>query len=110
MADKTQLLGVFLVRRVGLRKAVQVATFVVAWGIYSEKSPGPHDMKGYTAYWRQSLATSYKERDTFRMAFPSQTDPSELWSQIRAVYRAKLDDKRRDVGVAEVFGVSGSWS
>lgn len=110
MAKREQSLGEYLVRKVGLRRAVKVCSFVVAWGIYVEKTEGPYTVFGYTDYWRQSRATSFRELDLFRIAFPAQEYPTELWSQVRAAYAEKLDAKRRDVTVTEVFSVRGAWS
>jgi hypothetical protein len=116
MAEKKpEPLGLYMVRRVGLRRSMSVCTFVVAWGIYMEKGPKgerrEHTMDGYTKYWRQSLAKTYRERDLFQIVFPGQNDPTELWGEIRAVYKHKLDARSdKDVTAAQVFSLPGRWS
>lgn len=110
MADREMTLAQYLVRKVGLVKTMKVATFVVAWGIYTEKVKGPHTLDGYSAYWKQSVATTYRERDLFRIAFSGDQVPDRVWAHVREVYAQKLDQRGRDVGVADVLSVSGGWS
>lgn len=110
MAERGQTLAEFLVKKVGLRKAVGVCSFVVAWGIYTEKGAEPHTLDGYSAYWKQSAATTYRERDTFRICFPDDKVPDRVWAHVRSVYDAKLDQGKRDVGSAQVLSLRGEWA
>lgn len=109
MAENGTLLQ-YLVSRVGIRRAVKVAGFVVAWGIYSEKSgDDPLTVKGYSAYWRQSLALSYKEREMFRIAFPEDETPDRLWAFFRREYRAKQAE-RSDKVSAQLLSIEGDFA
>lgn len=111
MAERKQMtLAEFLVKKVGLRKATGVCAFVVAWGIYSEQVSEPHTLDGYSAYWKQSNATTYRERDTFRICFPDDKVPDRVWAYVRTVYDGKLDRAKRDSGAAQVLSLRGPWS
>lgn len=109
-SPRQQTLAEFLVKKVGLRKAVGVCSFVVAWGIYTERVQGPHTLDAYSAYWGQSNATTYRERDTFRICFPEDKVPDRVWALVRSVYDAKLDQAKRDTGAAQVLSLRGVWS
>lgn len=109
MAENGTLLQ-YLVSRVGIRRAVKVASFVVAWGIYSEKSGDDVlSMKGYSAYWRQSLALSYKEREMFRIAFPDDETPDRLWAFFRGVYRVKQVERSEKMS-AQILSIRGDFA
>lgn len=108
-SNREQTLAEYLVKKVGLRKASGVCSFVVAWGIYTERVEGPHTLDGYSAYWKQSNATTYRERDTFRICFPEDKIPDRVWAQCRAIYSAKLDQSKRDFGAAQVLSLRGAW-
>ncbi len=103
-------MGEYLVAKVGLRKATAVATFVVAWGIYSEKVDAPHTLDGYSKFWRQSVATTYRERDLFRVCFPDDKVPNRVWALCRAVYDAKVDERRRELSAVRLLALRGVWS
>lgn len=109
---REQTLLEYVNSRVGLFRATKVASFIVAWGIYSEKSgDDPLSVKGYAAYWRMSLANAYKERDVFRIAFPDDQTPDRLWSLFRAGYRAKVAESRRaDKLSAQLLSMRGDFS
>ncbi len=95
-----------MVSRVGLIKATKVATFVYSWGTYLESETGRPTMEAYTAYWKQSISSTYRERDLFRICWPEEKDPTALWSQIRAVADDRIDArKRREVGAVQVLGL-----
>lgn len=108
---KGTTLAEYLVSKVGLRKATTVATFVVAWGIYTERSEAPYTMARYTKFWRQSLAMSYKERDLFRICFPGDADefPDRVWALCREVYRAKAEDRERERMAARTLSICRVW-
>lgn len=112
MAER-KTLAEYLAGQVGLFKGTKVAAFIVAWGIYTEKVDGPHTLEGYSSYWRQSVATTYRERDLFRICFPADKVPDRVWTAVRldgAVRGARLDARRRDVAAAQAMSVLGSWS
>lgn len=109
-SPKQETLAVYLVRKVGLRKATTVCSFVVAWGIYVEAVEGSHTLDGYSAYWKQSLATTYRERDFFRICFPDDRTPDRVWSKVRALYEAKVDKAKRETAAAQVLSLRGAWS
>ena len=98
-------LGEYMVGKVGLVKATKVAAFVVAWGIYTDKEPARPTLENYTEFWRQSVSSTYRERDLFRLCWPDQKDPTELWAKVRAVHNASLDAKRRDVGAVQLLAL-----
>jgi hypothetical protein len=109
MPDRKVTLGEYMAGRVGLLKGSKVAAFIVAWGIYIEAQERPHTLDGYAAYWGQSLSTTYRERDLFRICWPGMKDPTELLHKIHSEHVARIDAKKRDVSAARLLSVSGSW-
>lgn len=107
MSKRQVTLAEYLVGRVGLRRATNVAAFIAAWGIYSEQSPAPHSMDGYASFWKMSVATAYRERDVFRMCFPAERVPDRVWASVRRVYDAKAG---REVVGARLLSATGEWS
>lgn len=106
MPEKLQTLGEYMVSRVGLLKATKVAAFVYSWGIYIESEAGRPTLEAYTAYWKQSLSTTYRERDLFRICWPQEKDPTALWSQIRALADSRIHaKKRRELGAVQILGL-----
>jgi hypothetical protein len=75
----------YLLRRVGFRKAVQVMTFIAAWGIFIEMNGRPPvNVTEYSVWWNQSVPTGYREQERFRLAFPEEVDPTAMWARILA--------------------------
>jgi hypothetical protein len=111
MADRTVTLAEFLTGKVGLMKGTKVAAFVVAWGIYTEREAGPHSLEGYYRYWGQSISSTYRERDLFRICWPNEQVPDRVWPALGAVVDAKwgADGFARDRGAARALSVSGRW-
>jgi hypothetical protein len=105
----SELLSVYLFRTLGWRKGTKVAAFIAAWGIYSDSLPrkGERTLAGYASFWRESRATSFREQELFRLAFPDHLTPESLWRDLRRdVSRAEGD---RDSATATVLAVRGSW-
>lgn len=109
MAKQT-MLGEFMAGRVGLVKATRVAAFIIAWGIYSDKTEGPHTLDGYTAYWGQSLSTTYRERDLFRLCFPDEKVPDRIWAKVSTRFPFDRGARERDVNAVRLLTVEGWWS
>jgi hypothetical protein len=111
MADRTVTLAEFLVGRVGLVKGTKVAAFIVAWGIYASKEPAPHTLEGYTRYWGQSISSTYRERDLFRICWPNEQLPDRVWASMSDVVDAKWggDGFARDRGAARALALRGVW-
>ena len=66
----------------GVIKARRALLFAVAWLIQEQDEGATPTMEGYTRYWGQSTATSYRERDAFRACFPKYETPTELAAAI----------------------------
>jgi hypothetical protein len=109
MSDRTVTLAEFMTSKVGLFKATKVAAFVYAWGVYSDKTPEPHTLDGYTKYWGQSLSTTYKERDLFRLCWPDDKVPDRIWSVIAGRVDTIKEGRRKDVEVARLLVLWGPW-
>lgn len=110
---KELTLAEYLAGKVGLLKATKVAAFVVAWGIYMEKTepvPTPYGRMAYTLdaysdYWKQSISTTYKERDLFRICFPNDKTPERIWGVVREVYNAKASADQMGARLLVMRGV-----
>lgn len=94
-------LGVLVVGKIGMRRGLRALTYIVAWGLASDAEGHPLTVEEYTAYWKQSLSTSYREREAFLMVWPDLANPGPIWDQARD----SVTQKRPDLALMEVTGV-----
>lgn len=108
MTAKRQTLAEFLFREVGWRKGTKVAAFIVAWGIYSDQVPEGEKthLWGYSQYWKQSNANTYRELSAFHEVFPDDVLPDRLWDEARAAVK---DRKSLAIATAQVLPAVGVW-
>jgi hypothetical protein len=101
-------LAEYLFKKVGLRKGTRAAAFIVAWGIYMDSLPPEKkaNMYGYSGYWKQSEATSYRELDVFHQAFPNEKYPDRIWAKARSVV---LDRKALTAATGQAMAAVGDW-
>jgi hypothetical protein len=107
---ENELLGVYLFRSIGMRRGTRAASFLVAWGIYSD-SLGPEgspNMYGYESFWGISTATAYRERADFLRAFPGENTPERIWQLIRPNMLDIGTD--RDQATGKVLAVTYAWA
>lgn len=113
----SELLSLYLFRALGWRKGTKVAAFIAAWGIYSDSlsRSAERTLAGYAAYWGESRATSFREQELFRLAFPGELTPEDLWRENRrgvvGTYSSRWawTDADRDSATAAVLSLRGSW-
>jgi hypothetical protein len=65
-------------RRVGLRKAFKVLSFMAAWRLAEDSVGRPIGITDYAAWWREPNGTVYRHQALFREAFPGETTPARL--------------------------------
>jgi hypothetical protein len=75
--DGTPLLEL-AAKRVGLRKAMKVLSFMVAWDHARDRLGHEPTIEEYSDWWKESPATAYRHQALFRQAFPGETTPSRL--------------------------------
>lgn len=65
-------------RRVGLRRAFKVLSFMAAWD-HAQRAVG-HELgiTEYARWWNEPEATAYRHQALFRNAFPDETTPARL--------------------------------
>lgn len=95
-------MGVVVVEKIGLRRGLRALTYIVSWGLASDAEGHPLSVDEYTAYWKQSRSTSYRERDAFLMVWPDLADPGPIWEKARE----SVTQKRPDLALTEIMGVS----
>jgi hypothetical protein len=108
MPRKRVTLLEYLYRSVGYRKGTKAAAFIVAWGLYSDSLPDgsrPH-MYGYSKFWKQSSASSYRELVVFHEVFPGDATPDRVWSVIGDV----VESKKLADAMAQALRVEAVWS
>jgi len=76
--EKGEALLVVAGRRVGLRKAMKVLTYMTAWEHVREDLGRAPTAEEYAKWWRESNATAYREQALFRQAFPDESTPARL--------------------------------
>lgn len=98
----------YLYRKVGYRKGTKAAAFIIAWGIYSESVEEGRraHMDGYSTYWNQSRASSYRELAVFHEVFPNDLLPDRIWRLLRQ----HVQSKKLAVAMAEALPVVAVWS
>jgi hypothetical protein len=65
-------------RRVGLRKAFKVLSFMAAWGLAEESVGRSIGIEEYASWWREANGTVYRHQALFREAFPGESTPARL--------------------------------
>src|SRR5437588_8213874 len=66
-------------RRVGLRRAFRVLTFMAAWDRSRRAlDKRPITLEEYRDWWRETERTAFREQALFREAFPGETTPDRL--------------------------------
>jgi hypothetical protein len=103
VSERRKPLGLLIVEKVGMRNGVRCLSFIVSWGIVFEALGHEPNMEEYTAYWKQSRATSYRERDAFQLVWPYEKNPAAIWAQIRD---SVPERKRVDTASAQAFSVA----
>lgn len=108
MSAKSVTLAEYLFKKVGLRKGTRAAAFIVAWGLYMDSLPpeSKPTMVGYSAYWKQSDATSYREFDVFHQAFPDEKYPDRIWEKARS---AVHDRKALSAATGQAMAAVSVW-
>ena len=111
MGDRTVTLAEFLVGKVGLSRGTKVASFVVAWGIYTQNEAGPWSLEGYSRYWGQSISSTYRERDLFQICWPEEKLPDRVWSVARAFVDGRFTGaaRARDRAAAQALVARAVW-
>jgi hypothetical protein len=107
MPRKRVTLLEYLYGNQGYRKGTKSAAFIVAWGLYSDslgQDQRAH-MDGYSKYWRQSRASSYRELAVFHEVFPDEL-PDRLWGLIRGA----VDSRKLPQAMAQALRVESVWS
>ena len=106
MAKREPLL-MHLYRENGFREGTRAGEFIVGWGIYSESLEAGQrpTMDGYSAYWRESQATSYRGLRAFRTAFPDDQFPDRVW---RTIAR-QMEARKLGAATREAMFVVGAW-
>src|SRR5437899_827208 len=68
----------YMIRRVGVRRARDVASFMSAWALVESELGREPTAEEYASWWKVSAATAYREQALFREVFPHYATPSEL--------------------------------
>jgi hypothetical protein len=68
-------------RRVGLRKAFKVLTFMAAWDTAQRAVGHEIGIEEYARWWREPNGTAYRHQALFRDAFENETTPARLLSE-----------------------------
>lgn len=72
------LLELVYARTGSLRRTVQVAGFILAWGIARRELGRAPKMDEYAAYWKTTRRTAFREQARFREAFPELDNPGPI--------------------------------
>ncbi len=77
----TQLIA-FLVGKVGMKDAIRVGSFLLAWGAAAKSLGHEPTMNEYLVYWKESHATYYRDLKRFRNVWPGEKNPQAKWEWI----------------------------
>lgn len=106
---KQELLVSYLARTVGVWRAVKVAGYIAAWGMYSESLSDPEwrrTIAGCGEFWRRSESSMLRDQRGFHEAFPGEDNPERLWQMCKA----HADLKSRDRATADLLGLQLDWA
>ncbi len=78
----TTQLVVFMVHKVGMRDAVKVGSFIVAWGAVVRKLDREPTYQEYCDFWGSSRASYYRERLLLRKVWPKDENPQRVWQWV----------------------------
>lgn len=95
------------VNRLGLRKGMQVGTFIAQWTIAQQDLGREPTLEEAADWWRESHATWYRRQVDFRRAFPGIGTPGPI---AESVIRKRADRiaSKREIG--SVLGLLGAVS
>lgn len=68
--------------RAGFKRAMQVVTFAVAWGIAEVHYGRRPSVEDYAAYWRSNVVTAYREQQRWREIFPEWSTPTAFFDAV----------------------------
>ena len=68
----------YLIKKVGPINTRKVLGFMTAWGMVEADLGHEPTIEEYSVWWKQSAATSYREKATLRECFPNESSPSRL--------------------------------
>ena len=77
----TQLIA-FLVGKVGMKDAIRVGSFLLAWGAVAKSLGREPTIPEYQIYWKESQATYYRDLGRFRKVWPNEKNPQAKWEWI----------------------------
>jgi hypothetical protein len=95
------------------RRAGRAMTVLIAWAIAEQRlgrALGDGEgltaaVREYTAWWKQSERTTWRDLQAFRAAFPTESSPAQLAAQLVARSEAKL--AQRDAAAVGALLVAG---
>lgn len=66
-------------KKVGIKKAYKLLTFVACWGIFMSKNGRPPaSVDEYADWWHVHRATAFRDLEVFRTAYPDHAYPTEI--------------------------------
>jgi hypothetical protein len=67
------------VKNAGFRKTVRALRFAMAWGLATATlGHEPTSVEEYAEFWDESRATAFRDQQSFRAAFPTETTPARM--------------------------------
>jgi hypothetical protein len=88
--------------RVGLRKALKVLTYMLAWQIVRDELGHEPTVDEYSRWWKEGRATAFRAQGLFREAFPGEDTPSRILDLVAAEM-----DRRKGVASLGNLAVPG---
>jgi hypothetical protein len=100
-----QTVNSYLVKRLGVRRALAVEAFVIMWAMFSATHDGrdPVNIQEFAEEIGKDQATVYRWREWYREAFPDWVTPRELLDHMN-VPRTKVMTPRQ-LGKRSLGGV-----
>lgn len=100
-------LGAVFYRRGGFRKANKALTYVAMWVIACEDQHRRVSVREFSEFWRQSRATSYRQREALAACLPEGQSVDEFLMALRDLVRVRTVARQGivPVVVAEFFAM-----
>ena len=78
--DKRPTWAQVAIQRAGLKKAMRAMTFATAWAVVEKDLGEEPSVEAYSAWWKQSSRTTYRELAAWRECFPEFSTPTGFFA------------------------------
>lgn len=106
--EKVEPLVAIMLRRGGFVKTHRALLFLAQYGIAREDTGHEIGVGDVSRWWKQPRATTYRNRDAFRLCLGHDLEPEEVWQKCKAVQRLRIEKRDTKKLMSQLYGVQVS--